>query len=134
MWKKDCEKNFLGSNLGPKMPKNRVFRALWKFCSLVFPDFLYKDVELKCTNCEKQFFSKIKFFGSISAKKCPKIGFFVHVFCSLVFPDFLYKDVELKCPNCEIKKKFSKKNFFGPIWAQKCPKIGFFGLCEKSVH
>ena len=39
------KKNFLGL----KMPKNRVFWTLWKICSSIFPDFLYKDVELKRT-------------------------------------------------------------------------------------
>ena len=124
MWKKFF---FEWANLGPKMPKNRVFWTFCKICSLVFLDFLYKDVELKCTNSEKNFFFKVLvFFGANLGPKMPKNRVFwtLWKFCPLVFPDFLHKDVELKFSNCE--KKISKKKLFGPIWAQKCPKIGFF--------
>ena len=77
MWRSPIfKKNFFGPISGLKMPKNRVFWTFWKICSLVFPDFLYKDVELKCANYEKNIFSKKNFFGPNWDQKCPQIGFF----------------------------------------------------------
>ena len=74
--KRFFRKKIFWANLGPKMPKNRVFWTYGKIFSLIFPDFFYKGVELKCANCEKSFLSKKNFFGPIWAQKCPKIGFF----------------------------------------------------------
>ena len=53
-WSPIFEKKF-EPIFGQKMPKNRVFWTFCKICSLVFPDFLCKGVELKCANYEKNF-------------------------------------------------------------------------------
>ena len=73
MWRSPIfEKKIFWANLGPKMPKNRVYWTLWKICSLVFPDFLYKDVEWKGPNCEKKKFSKKFFLGQFGPKNTQK--------------------------------------------------------------
>ena len=63
----DFRKKKFWANLGPKVPKNRVFWTFFKICSLVFPDFLYEDEELIV---KKKFFEK-KFFWANFGPKMP---------------------------------------------------------------
>ena len=73
MWRSPIfEKKIFGPIWAQKIPKNRVFWTLLKMCSLVFPNFLYKDVELQCANYEKAHFSKKKFLGPKMPKNAQK--------------------------------------------------------------
>ena len=64
------KKNVFGPIWGPKMPKNRVFWTLCLICSLVFPDFLYKDVELKDPYCEKKIFGDLGNHVGLTSMRC----------------------------------------------------------------
>ena len=70
-------------------------------CSLVFPNFLYKDVELQCANYEKAHFSKKKFLGPKMPKNAQKQGLL-----DLVKNCKTKKYIELS--RCDQRKSFTK--------------------------